>query len=102
MKPLRNAAVVFIVTVLTLSVSAFASEKTSTVQPVLRMASADQPAETDHAKATLHEAGSADATHACTLYYGIGAQWEDPVTISEVTALTGISYSKVDIIYRFI
>ncbi len=62
MKPLRNAAVVFIVIVLTLSVSAFASDKTSTIQPVLYMASADQTAETGHAKAALHESG-ADATH---------------------------------------
>ena len=63
MKSPRNAAVVFVVTVLTLSVSAFASDKTNTIQPVLQMASAAQPAETDHAKATLHEAGDTDATH---------------------------------------
>jgi Na+/H+ antiporter NhaD/arsenite permease-like protein len=63
MKRQRNAAVVFIVTVLILSVSAFASDKTSTIQPVLYIASADQPAETGHAKATLHEAGGTDATH---------------------------------------
>jgi len=63
MKCQRNAAIVFVVTVLTLSVSAFASDKTRTIQPVLYIASADQPAETDHAKASLHEAGSADAAH---------------------------------------
>ena len=63
MKPLRNAAVVFVVTVLTLSVSAFASDKTNTIQPVLHMASADQPAETDHTKAALHETGGTDETH---------------------------------------
>ena len=63
MKTPRNAAAVFVITVLTLSVSAFASDKTSTIQPMLHMASADQPAETDHAKASLHEAGNADATH---------------------------------------
>ena len=62
MKRQRNAAVVFLVTVLTLSVSAFASDKTSTIQPLLYLASADQPAETGHAKATLHEAGGTDAT----------------------------------------
>jgi Na+/H+ antiporter NhaD/arsenite permease-like protein len=63
MKCQRNAAIVFVVTVLTLSVSAFASDKTRTIQPVLYMASADQPAETGHAKATLQEAGGTDATH---------------------------------------
>ena len=62
MKRLRNAAVVIIVMVLTLSVSVFASDKTSTIQPLLHLASADQPAETGHAKATLHEAGGTDAT----------------------------------------
>ena len=63
MKPLRKSAVVFFVMVLTLSVSAFASDKTSTIQPVLQMASADQTTETDHVKATPHEAGSDDAAH---------------------------------------
>jgi Na+/H+ antiporter NhaD/arsenite permease-like protein len=62
MKPIGNAAVIFIVTVLTLSVSAFASDKTSTIQPVL-LASADQTAETGHVKATAHEAGNDDAAH---------------------------------------
>jgi Na+/H+ antiporter NhaD/arsenite permease-like protein len=62
MKPLRNSAVVFVVAVLTLSVSAFASDKSSTIQPVLQMASADQTAETGHVKATSHEAGNDDAT----------------------------------------
>ncbi|MGD2015015.1 MAG: sodium:proton antiporter [Desulfobacterales bacterium] len=63
MKCLANAAVVIIVTVLTLSVSAVASDKTSTVQPLLYMASADQPAETDPAKTEPHEDGHAGTDH---------------------------------------
>ena len=63
MKRQKNAVVIFIVTILTLSVSAFASDKTSTIQPELQMASTDQPAETGHAKATLHEAGGTAAIH---------------------------------------
>ena len=63
MKCLANAAVVIIVTVLTLSVSAVASDKTSTIQPLLHMASADQPAETDPAKTAPHEDGDAGADH---------------------------------------
>jgi Na+/H+ antiporter NhaD/arsenite permease-like protein len=63
MKRQINAAVVFMVTVLTLSVSAFASDTTTTIQPMLQMVSADQPAETGHAKAALHEAGGTDVTH---------------------------------------
>jgi Na+/H+ antiporter NhaD/arsenite permease-like protein len=63
MKCLANAAVVIIVTVLTLSVSAVASDKTSTIQPLLYMASADQPAETDPAKTAPHEDGDAGTDH---------------------------------------
>jgi Na+/H+ antiporter NhaD/arsenite permease-like protein len=63
MKRQRNAAVVFMVTILTLSVSAFASDTTTAIQPRPQMVSADQPAETGHAKAALHEAGGTDVTH---------------------------------------
>jgi Na+/H+ antiporter NhaD/arsenite permease-like protein len=63
MKSLIHSAVVFMVMALTLSVSAFASEKAGTIQPAMQLASADQTAETDHAKAASHEAGSADASH---------------------------------------
>jgi Na+/H+ antiporter NhaD/arsenite permease-like protein len=63
MKRQRNAAVVFMVTILTLSVSAFASDTTTAIQPRPQMVSADQPAETGHAKAALHEAGDTDVTH---------------------------------------
>ncbi len=58
----RNAAAVFIVMVLTLSVPAFASDTTTTTQPGLRLASADQQAETEHAKTAPHGADGADAT----------------------------------------
>jgi Na+/H+ antiporter NhaD/arsenite permease-like protein len=63
MKRQRNAAVVFMVTILTLSVSAFASDTTTAIQPRPQMVSADQPAETGHAKAARHEAGGTDVTH---------------------------------------
>ena len=63
MKRLRNAAVVIIVTVLSLSVSAFASDKTDNAKTVLHLASADQKAEAGHQNATLHETGSASESH---------------------------------------
>ena len=63
MKPLRKSAVVLVVMVLIVSVSALASDKTSSIQPALQLASTDQTAETDHAKATPHEAGSDGAAH---------------------------------------
>ena len=63
MKCLRNAAVVIFVTVLTLSVSAFASDNTNPNQPALRLASTDQPAETDHATTALHQNDGAEADH---------------------------------------
>ncbi len=63
MKPLRIAAIVIIVAVLTLSVSALASDTTNTIPPALLLASADQTAETGHAEAALHQDGDADADH---------------------------------------
>ena len=63
MKCIANAAVMIIVTVLTLSVSAVASDKTSTIQPPLLMASADQTAGTDRAKTASHEKGDAGTDH---------------------------------------
>ena len=63
MKHLRNAAVVILVTVLSLSVSAFASGKTEKANPVLHLASADQKADPGHEKATLHEAGGSGESH---------------------------------------
>ena len=62
MKRLRNAAVVVVLTVLTLSVSAFASgNKANPSQSDLHVASADQPIETGHDAAVRHEAGGSDA-----------------------------------------
>jgi Na+/H+ antiporter NhaD/arsenite permease-like protein len=52
--------------VLIVSVSALASDKTSSIQPVLQLASADQTAETDPAKATPHEAAGDDAGHSAS------------------------------------
>ena len=63
MKCIANAAVVIILTVLTLSVSAVASDQTSTVQPLLYIASADQPPEADPAKTAPHENGDAGTDH---------------------------------------
>jgi Na+/H+ antiporter NhaD/arsenite permease-like protein len=63
MKHLRNAAVVILVTVLSLSVSAFASGKTDKANPVLHLASADQKADPGHEKATLHQAGGSGESH---------------------------------------
>ena len=63
MKCLRNAAVVIFVTVLTLSVSAFASDNTNPNQPALHLASTDQPAETDHATTALHQNDGTEADH---------------------------------------
>jgi len=66
MKPLSKSAVVLVVMVLIVSVSALASDKTSSIQPVLQLASADQTAETDPAKATPHEAAGDDAGHSAS------------------------------------
>ncbi|MGD9135594.1 MAG: sodium:proton antiporter [Desulfobacterales bacterium] len=63
MKPFRKSAVVLVIMVLTFSVSAFASDKTSTNHPVMQLASAGQAAETGHETASPHNAGSDDAAH---------------------------------------
>ncbi len=74
MKRPGNAAVVILLMVLTLSVSAFASEnKTSPVQSDLPPASADQPVENSYDTAVRHEAGGSDA-HGASVAGGHGQQ----------------------------
>jgi Na+/H+ antiporter NhaD/arsenite permease-like protein len=63
MRRFRTTAAVLFLTILVLSVSVFASDKTTTYPLTQGLASADHPAETSPAKSVSHETGSNDAGH---------------------------------------
>ena len=63
MRCLRNAVTVLVVAMMAISVSAFASDKTTSHQPALRLASASQSSETASAKSAGHGTESGDTEH---------------------------------------
>jgi Na+/H+ antiporter NhaD/arsenite permease-like protein len=63
MRCLRHAGTVLVVAMMAFSVSVFASDETTTHQPILRLASATQPSEAAPAKSADHGNKSEDAQH---------------------------------------
>ncbi len=63
MRCLRNAVTVLVVAMMAISVPAFASDKTTSHQPALRLASASQSSETAAAKSAGHGTESGDTEH---------------------------------------
>ena len=63
MKGLSYAVMVFMVAMMVFSVSVFASDKTTTHYPTLRLASASQPSETGSAKSADHGTEGGDTGH---------------------------------------
>ena len=64
MRRLRIAVTVLVVAMMAFSVSVFASDKTTTHQPGLRLASANQPSDNIPAESGSHGTGGGDTEHA--------------------------------------
>ena len=66
MRRMRLAVTVLMVTIMAFSVSVFASDKTTSPQPTLLLASASQPSEAASAESAAHGTDSEDPEHAGT------------------------------------